>query len=63
MEIACKIAVEFFSSKPPETKSPGVGIFGFADMVMFWFSFSVFALKHCGLTVLVSCLVCGFSPI
>ena len=41
----------------------GVGIFGFAHLVSFDSEFSVFALKNCSFSVLVSCVVCGFSPI
>ena len=40
----------------------GIGAFGFADMANFGFGFSVFALKNCGFSVLVSRAVCGFSP-
>ena len=38
-----------------------VRIFGFADLAHFWFGFSVFALKNCCFSVLVSCTVCGVS--
>ena len=38
----------------------GVGIFGFADFSNFCFGFSVFPLKNCGFSVLVSCAV---SPV
>ena len=41
----------------------GVGIFIFSDLANFWFSFAIFALKNCSFSVLVSCAVCGFSPI
>ena len=41
----------------------GFGVFGFADLANFLFGFSVFALKNCGFSVLVSRAVCGFSPI
>ena len=44
-------------------KEGDVGIFGFAGLANFWFGFSVFALKNCAFSVLVSCAVCGFSPI
>ena len=39
----------------------GVGIFGFAVLVIFLIGFSVFAPKKCGFSVLVSFVVCGFS--
>ena len=41
------------------------GAFGFRCVANFWFGFSVFAHtgKHRGFSVLVSCPVCGFSPI
>ena len=35
-------------------KKGGVRIFGFANWADFWFGFSVFALKICGFSVLVS---------
>ena len=38
-------------------------IFGLADLAKFWFALSVFTLKNCGFLVLVSWVVCGFSPI
>ena len=41
----------------------GIGVFGFADLANFLFGFSVFALKNCDFSVLVSRAVCGFSPI
>ena len=40
-----------------------VEIFGFADLANFWFGFSVSALKNCGFSILVSCAICGVSPI
>ena len=37
--------------------------FRFCGFGQFWFGVSVFALKNCSFSVLVSCVVCGFSPI
>ena len=36
-------------------KEGWVWTFGFAKLANFWFGFSVFALKICGFSVLVSC--------
>ena len=38
----------------------GVGIFSFVDLANFWFGYSVFALKNCSFSVLVSCVPAGF---
>ena len=40
-------------------KKGALGYFGFADLANFWLGFSVFALKNCGFSVLVSCAMPG----
>ena len=45
------------------TVGGGIGIVGFTDLANFWSGLLVFALLNCGLSVLVSCAVCGFSPV
>ena len=48
------------SEKSKASQEGVVGIFGFAELANFWLDFSVFAIKNCGFSVLVSFPVCGF---